>query len=105
MLSMEICRERIYFCYICIWSCSVFFREKNPLLVDLQPEMTPSARANMWFEKVSESEIYVRTGQELEQIRIPSYYKAREKLPVQGAISFVLAGDFKPITERSKRNA
>ncbi|KAK2562387.1 pre-rRNA 2'-O-ribose RNA methyltransferase FTSJ3 [Acropora cervicornis] len=25
--------------------------EKNPLLVDLQPEMTPSARANMWFEK------------------------------------------------------
>ena len=69
MLSMEIYRERIYFCYICIWSCSVFFREKNPLLVDLQPEMTPSARANMWFEKVRESEIYVRTGQEF-NIRI-----------------------------------
>ena len=69
MLSVEIYRERIYFCYICIWSCSVFFREKNPLLVDLQPEMTPSARANMWFEKVRESEIYVRTGQEF-NIRI-----------------------------------
>ena len=39
-----------------------------------------------------------------EQIRIPSYYKAREKLRIQGAISFGLAGDFKPITERSKRN-
>ena len=35
----------------------VFFRDKNPLLVELEPEVPLTIKANKWFEKVQKSHI------------------------------------------------
>jgi len=36
---------------------SLCTREKNPLLVELEPEVPLTAKANMWFEKVRELQL------------------------------------------------
>ncbi|XP_015762200.1 PREDICTED: pre-rRNA processing protein FTSJ3-like [Acropora digitifera] len=49
--------------------------EKNPLLVDLQPEMTPSARANMWFEKDVFKDLENEADEDLEISQMVEEYK------------------------------
>ncbi|XP_015762217.1 PREDICTED: pre-rRNA processing protein FTSJ3-like [Acropora digitifera] len=76
--------------------------EKNPLLVDLQPEMTPSARANMWFEKDVFKDLENEVDEDLEISQMVEEYK-KQGGKILGKNSETLSAIGKKGTKRGKK--
>lgn len=76
--------------------------EKNPLLVDLQPEMTPSARANMWFEKDVFKDLENEADEDLEISQMVEEYK-KQGGKILGKNSETLSPIGKKGTKRGKK--